>query len=269
MPTTTPVLSVPSRNPFERIHRRFDARPIDLDLAAAGAELDPAARARAHRLWVARMRDEQRAVVALTELMGDLARLGAPVDLIGAGARVIHDETRHVQICASLASALDPTRPLPAALPELPARSSAPAEVRAAKAVVSLLCVGETLSMFMLRAARDDSPDPVIAAVLEHLLTDESLHSRFGWWWLELAAPRLREETAREVRAMLPGLFGKLDAGLGHAAPRTPLTAGAPSSEHRADAFVRAMTETIVPRLEAAGLGASAPWSAWNGREAA
>jgi hypothetical protein len=252
---------------LERASHR-GARLLDVDWSRAGAELDPATRLRAHRLWVARMRDEQRAVAALSRLLDDMAGDGAPADVLAAGARVVDDEARHVEICGRLATALDGRVPALAGV-ELPPRSRAGAPVRIAKAVVSLLCVGETLSMHMLRAARDEASDPIIATVLEHLLADESIHSRFGWWWLDVTAPRLSTDVVVAVEAMLPRLFDDLARGLGHGAPAPPLTPGAPSAPVRARAFERAMREVIVPRLEQRGIGASEHWSAIEDRRAA
>lgn len=232
----------------------------DLEWDRLGSDLDQAQRDRARSLWIARMRDEQRAVVAMSQLVADLARLGAPLDVLGAGAAVIHDETRHVALCARVAHVLDPARPFRTVPPEMPVHGTRDLRRRVVVSVVSLLCVGETLSMALLRAARDHCSDAVTADVLEHLLVDESMHSRFGWWWLETPQAALRDDEPALIEQMLGRLFARLDRSLGASAPTTADTAGAPPSAVRSQVFRTLVSETIVPRLEARGIAAAAAW---------
>ncbi|MCI0636879.1 MAG: hypothetical protein L0206_23640, partial [Actinobacteria bacterium] len=51
---------------------------------------------RGRRSWVLRMLDEYRSMVAFSELASQLTALGAPLDVVGATARVVRDEVRHV-----------------------------------------------------------------------------------------------------------------------------------------------------------------------------
>ena len=256
---------------FDAARRRRFVRALeaDFDWSKLGARLDATERDRARSLWIARMRDEQRAVVAMSQLVADLARLGAPLDVLGAGAAVIHDETRHVDVCERVARALDPARPFRTTPPEMPHHGTLELRHRVVVSVVSLLCVGETLSMSLLRAARDHCDDEVTTDVLEGLLADESIHSRFGWWWLETPQGELRDDERPKVARMLARLFARLDRSLGAEAPCVGDAMGAPPSPVRRDVFHAALHDTILPRLEAHGIAARAAWCDRALREAA
>lgn len=247
--------------PFARAHRSATRRVAsELDLSRIGARLAADERRAARALWEARLRDEQRAVVAMSQLVADLARAGAPVDVLGAGAALVHDEARHVEICAAVAEALDPSSPLDARPPYMPPHGTSDLRRRVVLSVVSLLCVGETLSAAMLAEARDACVDPAIDAALIELLRDESIHARFGWWWLDTEMGGLTEDEARAVESMLRRLFSDLEASLAHGVEDRAPAPGAASAGARATAFRRVVADSIVPRLERHGVEAGRAW---------
>ena len=100
-------------------------------------------------------------------------------------ARVVRDETRHVALCSELVDHLggwldDAHEP-----GWVRQDRRLPVELRVARSVVGSMCIGETVSVFMLRAARERATDPVAREVLTRMSSDEAFHSRFGWLWLE------------------------------------------------------------------------------------
>ena len=250
-----------SGGPFERIHRGASRRVVrELDLSGIGAGLDPAQRRAAREVWEARMRDERRAVMAMSQLVADLSRAGAPLDVVGAGAALVHDEARHVEICAAVAEALDPSTPVYARLPLLPPHGTTDLRRRVVLSVVSLLCVGETLSAALLAEAREACTDPVIDAVLTELLRDESIHARFGWWWLDTPQGELSPEEASAIEPMLARLFRDLERTFLDDVEEGATPPGAVPADARSEVLYRVVTETIVPRLERHGVRARGAW---------
>ncbi len=241
---------------FGAVRRRGFKTDLDLDVVRLGRDLDPVTRARTARLWAARARDEQRAVVGMTQLLADMARDGAPADVIAAGARVVDDETRHVDLCKRIAEAMSPAQRIEHKPPSLPPSSKREVRARVAMQVASLLCVGETLSMAMLAAAREECADPEIERALTHLLADESIHSRFGWWWLDLRAKTLDTAEIALLEGMLRRLLGDLDAALRPKSVAGIALPGAPSGVRQHATFLGTVRDTIVPRFEAHGIRA-------------
>jgi hypothetical protein len=209
------------------------------------------------------MRDERRATVAMSQLLADLAHLGAPLDVLGAAARVVHDETLHVELCAAAAGALDPSLPPPVPGPaDLPPHGTRDLRRRTTLSVATLLCVGETLSGTLLREARDACRDPGLVRLLERMLRDESVHARFGWWWFETPIGRPRDGEPEAIARALRRLFGRLEASLG--ASSGSAAEGSVPPELRPLIYRRVVEERIVPGFEACGIPARL---AWNERE--
>ena len=139
-----------------------------------------------------------------------------------------------------------------------------PLRRRVLATVIGSLCVGETVSVQMIRGVRESASDPVTHAVLTRMLADESFHSRFGWWWLE-STPLDEEERAwghRYLAKLLPHLDGQMRPR--GASPRAYVASpfGSMSAPEREEAFVVAMEKTILPGFDSAGLDASGIWAA-------
>lgn len=73
-------------------------------------------------------------------------------------------------------------------------------------------CVGEALSVPLLSATMRSATHPLIRAVLERIVKDESPHARLGWLYLEWAADKLdadeRERLAEVALEALRDLSG-------------------------------------------------------------
>ena len=74
------------------------------------------------------------------------------------------------------------------------AGSNLPALMRAADCAVRFFCVGEALSIPLLRATWHVSRHELPKAVMGRIVKDEAAHGMFGWTFLDWAGPRLDEK---------------------------------------------------------------------------
>ena len=167
---------------FAKTHAEHtDIDTFDWDaLSASASSYDRRERERGRRSFVLRALDEQRSVVAFSELLTELCLAGAPIDVIGSLTRVVRDEALHVDMCDRVVKALggwDESSPEPN---WVRSNKKLPLNLRVLQTVLGSLCVGETISVHMIKGVRDNTTDPVVRAVLTRLLADMSLHSRFG-----------------------------------------------------------------------------------------
>lgn len=150
--------------------------------------------------WASRIVDEYRSVVVFTELLGHLAVIAAPLEMLCAVQRLIGDELRHVQLCAQLASVFGPLEGLEIDLEglSLPPTEDSP-HLRALTIVGRELVVAEGESIAILRAYRDATEDAGCRAALSLLLQDEARHYATG---RALFAELVRGATAEDVAAL-------------------------------------------------------------------
>ena len=256
---------------FAKTHADFTG--IDtFDWAALEASADSYGdreRERGRRSFVLRALDEQRSVVAFSELLHELLLAGAPIDVVGSLTRVVRDEVLHVDMCDRVVKALGGWDEKPPQPNWVRSNKKLPLHLRTLQTVLGSLCVGETISVHMIKGVREHASDPVVHALLTRLLADESFHSRFGWWWLReidmsdeeqrFAKQYVQKLLPHVIRSMRPKATGK---------PHTYSPFGSMSVEERAAAFDDAMHKTILPGFDAAGLEASAIWDAMARRAA-
>jgi hypothetical protein len=135
----------------------------------------------AHLAWGNRVVDEYRSVVVFSELLRTMAEAEAPFATLCAVQRMIGDELRHTELCASVADALGGLDALEIDLAGLglPPSSDPPA-VRSLEIVLRELVVAETESVPALRAYLRAAEDAAVRAVLEILLMDEVRHAAVG-----------------------------------------------------------------------------------------
>jgi hypothetical protein len=131
--------------------------------------------------WRGLLVDERRSVAAAAMVAADLARLGAPPDILGAAARLIEDEVRHVEVCRVVVERLGGA-PMDGPAPHAGdgAAGDDPVEERCARWLVAGFGVGEPLSAACFAAARRQARDPLIRWALTELLRDEARHGPFG-----------------------------------------------------------------------------------------
>jgi hypothetical protein len=247
--------------PFATTHEAFVG--IDeIDWSRPLADGDETAREDGRRTFVHRAVDEQRSLIAFSELLTALCQSGAPIDVIGSLTRVVRDEALHVDLCDRMVRRLGgwpEAAPTPRIV-SLPAKWSL--EQRVLATILGSLCVGETISVALLARARGNATDPVAHEVLTRMLADESFHSRFGFWWLD-AFPRsdgaqafAERFVARILRSVVVD-FLPTQTGAEHRDTRY----GGVAAEARREAVVEAIEKTVVPSFERAGISAQKSWA--------
>jgi hypothetical protein len=140
-----------------------------------------------------------------------------------------------------------------------------PIRQRIQRAVIGSLCIGESISVAMIAGVRSHAADPTAHAVLTQMLADESVHSRFGWWWLALEQDRITDTERAAIEAWLPEVFDGLERSVRpsasalqslHTFRHGPFGTFSPCE--RDAAFTRCLQETVLPGLERAGFSARA-----------
>src|SRR6185369_15275962 len=180
----------------------------------------------ARKAWTAAAFQEHRTAAARAETLRALIDVRAPLDLVAMAARFPLDEIVHVELCARLATELGGGTELRHD-PEnlcLDRDHSLRPLLRAADLVTRFFCVGEALSIPLLRGTWKAAQHPLPRAVLGRIVKDESAHGVFGWHFLDWASDRLdaadrehlrgaAEATVTEVRRLWDDLRSR---------PRTP-----------------------------------------------
>ena len=252
------------KGPFAKTHAKF-TRVGDFDWGALGAGIeDRRERERGRRSFILRALDEQRSLLAFSELLTELCLSGAPIDVIGSMTRVVRDEAHHVDLCDRVVKQLGgwgETSPKPN---WVRTNKKLSLKRRTLQMVLGSLCIGETLSVAMIAGVRKHTSDPVTHEVMTRLLADESFHGRFGWWWLE--SMPLTDEDHVFARSYLERLLPQVASSLRPSAEQlakehrySPFGSMAPAERLRA--FDETMTTKILPGFDAAGLEASAIWA--------
>jgi hypothetical protein len=126
------------------------------------------------------------------------------VDLTALATRFPLDELVHVELTSRMAMELgggvpiymDPDNMIVRPIDESPV-------LRCADLVVRFFCVGEALSIPMLRGTWKAAIHPLSKAVLGRIVRDEAAHGAFGWVFLDWALPLLDEEEGPRAREVL------------------------------------------------------------------
>lgn len=221
--------------------------------------------------WQLRVLDEYRSQLAFTELLADLSRLGAAFDAISTCVRVVRDEARHVELCRRLVVALGGDDAMPGDPQLANPDPSSPAMQRVMHTVLGSLCVGETFSVRMLAAVRQNTVDPLAREVMTVLTKDESVHSRFGWTMLEVVAPHLSDDERRAADEALPHYLKMAERAVVPADAHLhedhhPLVAGPESPfgclppRARRELFYACLEEDVLPSLDERGFDGAAAW---------
>jgi hypothetical protein len=160
-------------------------------------------RVRARLAWTSAAYQEHRTAVGVTEALRLLMQAQAPLDLVALGARFPLDEVVHVELCARMAMEAgggseliyDPETMI------LGATLDGPPLLKAAELMVRFFCVGEALSIPLLRGTWKAARHPLSRAVLGRIVKDEAAHGTFGYMFLDWAEPKLSRADRRLLGA--------------------------------------------------------------------
>jgi hypothetical protein len=179
--------------------------------------------------WRVLADDERRGLVSAAHLAADLATLDAPAAILAMAGRVVQDEIHHLEVCARVIEAVDPSARIQSRVEyALPRLRPAPDEAALARTLVTEFALGKPVMASAFAAARALVREPLFAWAYTELLHDETRHATFGaraaaWvirqWstrqrqalWTECltagaptGTPRPRDEEAEEL-GLLPG----------------------------------------------------------------
>jgi hypothetical protein len=197
----------------------------DLPWAEAGAGAAPDAVEHARWVWTQSAFSEYASAAAFAEIASLMLAAGAPIDLVAAAGEFVCDEVLHAELSARVAMALGGAVPLEVDRTRLvrPPSGQTPL-LRAAELVGRTSCVGEALTVPILKSARAACGSPLVERVIARILADESVHAQLGGWFLDWADDRLSdgdrahlgEIASAAVRDFAPILGGGCGtAGLG------------------------------------------------------
>ena len=155
----------------------------------------------ARKAWTGAAFQEHRTGVACTATLRALFECRAPLDLIAMAARFPTDELVHVELCARMAMELGGGTEIRHDPDDLVAEANSELSplVRAAELVVRFFCVGEALSIPLLRGTWRAARHPLPRAVLGRIVRDEAAHGVFGFTFLDWAGPLLGDEDRRHL----------------------------------------------------------------------
>lgn len=184
----------------EGIERRYRQMRPEVEAMPWGtfdiSNLSPQSLVIARKQWTLAAFQEHRTGIACCAALRALMECRAPLDLIALASRFPLDELVHVELCARMAMELgggtevqhDPDELIVEAPEDL-----SPV-MRAADMIVRFFCVGEALSIPLLRATWKASKHPLPRAVLGRIVKDEAAHGTFGFAFLDWALPQLDEK---------------------------------------------------------------------------
>lgn len=181
---------------YRRMRPEVEAMPWGtLDLS----DVPEHERVQARLAWTSAAYQEHRTGAGVTEALRLLMEAQAPLDLLALGARFPLDEVVHVELCARMAMEAgggteiryDPERMI------LGATLAARPLLRAAELMVRFFCVGEALSIPLLRGTWKAARHPLPRAVLGRIVKDEAAHGTFGYVFLDWADAELSSSDRR------------------------------------------------------------------------
>ena len=155
-----------------------------------------AALIRARKQWTSAAFQEHRTGIACAAALRALMECRAPVDLIAMAARFPLDEMVHVEMCARMAMELGGGTEIQHDPDMLIVDGPADARplLRCADMIVRFFCVGEALSIPLLRGTWKAARHPLPRAVLGRIVKDEAAHGVFGFAFLDWALDDFSED---------------------------------------------------------------------------
>ncbi len=246
-----------------------------LDLDAIARPLAPrvvvpeALRAATQATWLGRMVNEHGSARVFEALADQLAEAGwRPADV--AECRTFADEERrHGVLCGAVVVAAGGQARAPIEEAQVfPQHRDAEGRLEAAaRNLVSISCLSETVAVALIGAERDEMPEGPLRELLTSIWADEIGHARFGWRVLERVLPELSAPARARLGRYLAVAFAHVEA---HELAHLPLASvrreggaslGLCSGSEARALFYATIEHAVVPGLERLGLPARAAWN--------
>lgn len=251
------------------VHRQRVLRHGESDPAPAFQveSLDPTLLPAARAGWQRLVETEHESVVISGWMTAGLARLGAPLDIIGAFGRIVEDEIRHVDVCAQMVERFGevPTIPRSAAPPfpvGVTGDASEAVEFELLAGLVGFFCVFEHLSAHVFREALGCAENELAKWAVGEIHRDEAFHGAFGFEtakifvpkWTDEARRRLGQRVVADIQRFEQRLGGPLNSADASAPPSREEEAlaalGLLSPPHLLAVFYEAVKGELLPRLD-------------------
>jgi hypothetical protein len=247
-----------------RVERNGDTQPLP---PFEPDTLTPIVRTRAVQGFSQLFETEYESVVIAGFMTSALARIGAPLDLVGAFGKVVEDEIRHADLVAQVIEGFGvapnvPLQPLPPK-PETIVGAAAIEEVLAG--LSSFFCIGVELSSHIFKAAIEVAAEPRMRMFASEIFADEATHGAFGFEAAKELVRLVDDKAKARVAARLVAAVRAFETRLG--GPLTKADARPMDESDRALArlallpkeallaiFYERMETHVLPRLEDAGL---------------
>jgi hypothetical protein len=152
----------------------------------------------ARRAWTEVAVNEYRATVAFTHVLGAMALAKAPLDLLGMASAFVTDEVSHVELASRVAMELGGAVPQPIEMTNFgafPASAEGLTPLqRATELVLRVSFIAEAFSGATSVGSMRVASHPLLRAVHEQILADESLHMRLGPLYFEWVADQIDDQ---------------------------------------------------------------------------
>jgi hypothetical protein len=221
--------------------------------------------------WPMRAGEELRSARIFRALAQASRAVGLPDPWPARFASAVRDEVRHARLCAAVGATLGAPVPKYDRLPVLARLAGMPEPFACLLSLLLIeVAMGETISMYLFRAGRRASIEPLTRAALGAIAGDEVRHQRLGWTglaflWPTLSEPEragLQREAARGLAMCEQQTARPAMLWLQRRKPFDPAYAalGVLHPESRVEAFYFAVERFIVPRLTRLGLDGDLAW---------
>jgi hypothetical protein len=232
--------------------RRLAPRRAWIDELPWDEDLPPSLDAR--QVWTATAFSEYASAAAFAEIASALLAAGAPIDLVAAAGDFVVDEIVHTELAARVAAKLGGAVELEVDLTRLvrPAVARDPL-LAAAEIIVRTSCVGEALTVPILKLSRRLAGSALVDAAIATVVADESHHAQLGWWFLDWAADRL-DHNARAHLGRVAGGAIRAFAPMLRDKPCTTSHLGTLGCADYDPAFTTAVDRAVARPLAARGI---------------
>lgn len=243
--------------------RRLAARRAIIDELPWGdvaKDVTAAAAEQARVVWTQSAFSEIASAASFAQIASALLAAGAPIDLVAACGDFVADEVIHAELSARVANALGGAVALDVDLTKLarPATDSASPLMRAAELVLRTSCIGEALTVPILKRAKADAGSPVIERVLARIVADESAHAELGSWFLDWAEPHLDDHDRATLGAIARDALESFAPVFAQTCTTAP-SLGVLDCDTFDAAFARAVEERVIRPLAERGIDARRP----------
>jgi hypothetical protein len=209
----------------------------------------------ARQVWTRTAFSEYASAAAFAEIAAALLACGAPIDLIAAAGDFVVDEIVHTELAARLAAGFGGAIALEVDLARLvrPPVTGDPL-LAAAERIVRTSCVGEALTVPILKLSRRLSGSPLVDEALAVVVGDESSHAQLGWWFLDWADGRLDDDARAHLGRVAGATMRAFAPLLGNDTPACASGYGTLGCADYDPAFIEAARRRVAEPLAERGI---------------